>query len=273
MAEEAPRDAAEAARHHLDEWTRLKNSDKGAAVSALTPSVRKPLGEPVRLNEVPDYMPAFVLRGILSPEECQSLIEAMDAMPSGGPGYLGREQVQRMYRDRVVKYRFLTDDEALSELFSQRIRDYIPETLDGGRFYRVNPSWRFVCYDQGGHQGAHIDGREPAKPVPAEGGEGWVQSRLTLQVYLNSDFTGGELAVLEEQPRGGDRVKHLLQPGTGDALIFYQERLEPPSRQPFELLHEARDVTGGTKYACRTMVDYVFPDVKSARMANLKDDL
>lgn len=263
-----------AAKMTLAEWSRRKNSGAGPAVSERLPAGWSARSRPPLVAErvpmVPSFMPAVLLRGVLSREECASLIAAV---PEGGQGFFGGEEIKQLYHDRVVKYRFLSYDPGLSEVFLSRIREHIPGELDGGRFHRVNPVWRFVHYEEGGHQASHIDGREPVNPELDEAA-GWVQSRLTLQVYLSEDFEGGELAFVEPGADGARRTKHVLHPATGDAVLFYQERLQPPTRvPPYELYHEARDVMAGHKYACRTMVDYVFPDSACASLSNLKDDV
>jgi len=100
---------------------------------------------------------------------------------------------------------------------------------------------------------------------------------------LNShgrDFKGGEFAIVSPSPNAsgdgdasGTNVRYVVKPREGDVVIFYQERLNPPSdHPPYELQHEGSDVTEGEKFACRTMVDYVFPDRERARMGNVKDD-
>lgn len=261
----------------LEEWSRKKNSGHGPSVfERCTPGFWTPAEDlrvtATRLPGVPEDLPATLLRGLLTEAECRELIAAV---PSSGPGFLGRDEVFQLYHDRVVKYRFLTSDEELAERMFGRLRPYLPQELDGGRVLRLNPAFRFVHHDRGGHQAAHVDGREPVQPqYDAEAG-GWVQSRLTLQCYLNHDFTGGELALVEPDADGPGvaREKYVHRPRTGDGIVFYQERLVPPSeRPPYEVLHEARSVLSGNKYAMRTMVDYVFPDAEMARMTNIKDD-
>jgi len=98
---------------------------------------------------------------------------------------------------------------------------------------------------------------------------------LSLQIYLNGGFKGGEFVILEPDPEDPDkhRAKYTHRPRAGDALLFYQERLFPPSPPPYELFHEALDVLDGDKFACRTMVDYAFPDQRTAKRSNLKDGI
>ena len=61
---------------------------------------------------------------------------------------------------------------------------------------KISPEWRVLKYEAGGTFKAHVDGREPGEPERE--GERFLQSRLTIQIYLNdhnTDFTGGEFVV------------------------------------------------------------------------------
>lgn len=258
------------------EWSKKKNSDKGPPVSARFAGSWCPDADlkiqASRVPGVPEGLPAVILQGILTAEECEGLIAAV---PTEGPGYLGRNEIFQLYNDRVVKYRYLTHDTGLAERLQARIKAHLPETLDGGRLHGINPAFRFVHHDRGGRQAAHIDGREPVEPEYNQAAGGYVQSRLSLQLYLSSGFRGGKFVILEQSSESpsGYRERYVHTPRAGNAIIFYQERLVPPSAQAYELFHEARDVLEGDKFACRTMVDYVFPDLETAKLSNLKDDL
>lgn len=84
----------------------------------------------------------------------------------------------------------------------------------------------------------------------------------------------GEFAIVDADDNGEDvQVKHVIKPQAGDVVLFYQERLNPPSDYPpYELQHQGNDVTAGQKFACRTMVDYIFPNEEVAHFSNVKDD-
>lgn len=264
----------------LAAWSKLKNSDVGAPLSWRLTEIGawRPNPQPkFEVETVPGLspgVPAAVVHGVLSEKECQELIAAF---PSGGKGYMPGQRVAELYRDRRVKSRSLVRDELLAKILQERLQSVLPHNLDGGRLFGVNPNFRFVHYDTGGRHSTHIDGREPVMPEQDEAGDGWVQSRMTLQIYLNShgkDFRGGEFAIVDADDSSEDgRVKHLIKPQAGDVVLFYQERLNPPSEYPpYELQHQANDVTEGEKYACRTMVDYIFPDQQTAHLSNVKDD-
>jgi len=264
----------------LAAWSKLKNSEVGEAISPRLTRLGawRPDPQPIfEAQEVPGLspgVPAAVVHGVLSTHECQELI---NGFPSSGQGFMPGQRVAELYRDRKVKSRSLVNDELLAKILEERLKDFLPKELDGGRLLCVNPNFRFVHYDTGGRHSTHIDGREPVMPKWDETAGGWVQSRLTMQIYLNShgkDFQGGEFAIVDADDNSDDvRVKHLIKPQAGDVVLFYQERLNPPSQYPpYELQHQGNDVTEGQKFACRTMVDYIFPNEETAHLSNVKDD-
>ena len=185
----------------LAAWSRLKNSEVGEAISPRLTKIGawRPDPQPkFQVNEVSGLtpgVPAAVVQGVLSEQECKELIAGF---PSGGQGFMPGQRVAELYRDRKVKSRSLVNDELLARILQERLREVLPQQLDGGRLFSVNPNFRFVHYDTGGRHSTHIDGREPVMPRWDEAAEGWVQSRLTMQIYLNShgkDFEGGTARV------------------------------------------------------------------------------
>ena len=202
---------------------------------------------------VPKEIPAFVVRNLLTKEECAAIISAT---PSGGPGFMDEKAVASRYRGRTCT-RLASYDPPMSSLVERRLRslDLLPASIDGGDLIGVSPRWRHVHYKgtQRGHQEHHIDGREP---LPAErNGEGtYRQSRLTCMVYLNTagvDFEGGSTTFLDDalKPRiGGEHI-----PVAGDCICFYQETY---ANRRSLLLHQGSDVTSGDKRMMRTVVDY-----------------
>jgi prolyl 4-hydroxylase len=123
--------------------------------------------------------------------------------------------------------RILVDDNGLAGFFWSRIRDHVPDTLDGREAIGLNERFRYYRYSSGQKFALHRDGS-----FRRENGE---ESKLTCILYLNDDFVGGETAVK-------DRV---IAPRRGMALIFRHE-----------FLHEGRPVLEGTKYVLRTDVMY-----------------
>lgn len=121
------------------------------------------------------------------------------------------------------------DDEPLSKALWRRISRHVPSELDGRRAIGLNERLRFYRYDAGQSFGSHTDGY-----YRRSNGE---QSLLTLMIYLNDDFDGGETYFLESG--------ELVAPREGKALIF-----------PHGLWHAGRAVAAGRKYVLRTDVMY-----------------
>lgn len=219
-------------------------------------------------------VPATLSHGVLSQEECLALIAGV---PASGPGHMSGDRVSELYRDRVLEQRFMSHDTRLAQTLFERLQYILPKELDGGRLLRLNPHFRFIHYAAGGKHAMHIDGREPGTPEFDETARGWIQSRLTLQVYLSSsgqDFEGGQLVfILPGGNADGTDLRYEISPSAGDVAVFYQERLTPPTIvPPYELYHESSDVVSGDKYTCRCMVDYVFDTLEQASLSNIKDD-
>lgn len=271
--------SAQASMSSYEQFVKAKNSNAGPSVFNMTPTsiwASTALGisnvrGPDRLVHVPDVIPAFVLRGVFSPEECKALITCLPLLRDG-PGYMPPGDVQRRYRDRIV-HRYLVDDQALAEVAGKRIGSFMPRLLDGGQFCGLSPLWRMLHYEKGGHQGCHIDGREPGVPelrsVAASSDEKhvWIQSRLTVQIYLNNqseEFEGGALSFFDTH--GKSKVQ-TLAPLAGDCVVFYQE-----ASSPYYLLHEGGAVMSGNKYSIRTMANYAFPSEEAASTNTIRTD-
>lgn len=87
-------------------------------------------------------------------------------------------------------------------------------------------------------------------------------SFLTLLIYLNDDFTGGETRFFPDKQhcrflrdREVKEPTHVVVPQLGQALL----NIHP-------ILHEGSEVTRGTKYVVRTDVLYQRPIVRPAKV-------
>ena len=134
-----------------------------------------------QLPGVPGHVPALLVRGLLSREDCQSILSTL---PWDGPGYMSLEDVVARYRGRV-SHRYLSYDQAMSQPVFTWLAPLLPQTLDGGSLAEISPEWRVLKYETGGQFTPHVDRREPGDPDPEQGGhspEGvprFLQSRLT----------------------------------------------------------------------------------------------
>ena len=123
--------------------------------------------------------------------------------------------------------RVMIDDEKTASLLWDRIKANVPVFLNGRQARGVNERLRFYRYDPGQQFVAHVDGS-----FARSNGE---QSLLTLMVYLNEAFEGGETIFNEAK----------IKPQIGMALIFQHA-----------LMHEGAAVTSGRKYVLRSDVMY-----------------
>ena len=119
----------------------------------------------------------------------------------------------------------ILDDTGLARDIWLRLRDHIPPFLAGRQAIGISERFRFYRYEPGQCFAPHTDGS-----FRRDNGE---ESRLTLLIYLNDDFEGGETAFDD----------HVVTPRRGLALAFRHE-----------LLHEGRVVTSGVKYVLRSDV-------------------
>lgn len=168
----------------------------------------------------------FTVSEFLSSAECDSRIASSEARgfadapieTSFGPA---------MMKDVRNNSRVMIDDPSLAQLVWARARLYVPNSLAGHLAIGVNERFRFYRYDPGQTFRWHRDGY-----FQRPNGE---RSRLTLMVYLNDNFEGGET-------RFEGRV---IRPKKGMALFFAHH-----------LSHEGAEVKRGRKYVMRTDVMY-----------------
>ena len=187
-----------------------------------------------------DFSTALVwtVGDVLTADECQALIEHTEAVGySAAPVTTSRGPVH--LPDVRNNERVMLDDPVLAGLLFERLRSRVPASLElpagsgnvsiwravGAnerlRFYRYGPGQRFAPH----HDGAFV--RDVCE-----------QSFITLMVYLNDRFEGGETRFLD--------LERTVFPRTGSALLFQHG-----------LLHEGAAVTRGTKYVIRSDVMYV----------------
>jgi prolyl 4-hydroxylase len=186
------------------------------------------------LREDLDRDRIFLIRGLLSADECSLLIERSEGLgfeiaPLGGV----------IFTDARNNSRVMFDDHALAADLFQRARPFLPDRVDDLILIGLNERFRFYRYTPGQSFKPHRDGVFERLDV-------WEESRLTFMVYLSSVAAGGEtrfFADLEPAFRGVPL--HSVQPDVGSALVFRHE-----------VWHEGAEVRDGRKYVLRTDVMY-----------------
>lgn len=196
---------------------------------------------------------AVTIENVLSEEECADWIRITEAR-GFDVALVGTDKGQELIQDYRHSSRCIIDDaERANELYL-RIRSFIPRELhfNGKRWYvaGLNERLRFLKYDPGDFFAPHMDG--VFCRTIGEGAKNAADPRLneislvTVQLYLNGGFTGGETSFF---PRGRedideqDKIRVVPLPGL---VLLFEHRI----------LHEGSLLRAGVKYAMRTDVMY-----------------
>lgn len=178
---------------------------------------------------------AFLLHGVFTPEECERLIKISEdtgytqaLVDVGG----GKQMLIKGYRDGL---RVLIDDPYFVRRLLQRISPFIPETFGDKKLVEINERLRFLRYDPNDQFKPHCDASYTRPDESA-------RTLITLQMYLNEGFVGGETTFLERR-KESKRVP--VVPQTGTILVFEHN-----------ILHEGSVVKSGKKFTVRTDVLY-----------------
>ncbi len=177
----------------------------------------------------------WTVPGVLSPAECDAYVERYEAgEPAVAPIILRsgvgvdpevRNNTRVMWDDAAEADGLLARVQARMQAAGERF----PARYKGGALTGANPRLRVYRYGPAERHGSHWD-----TEVELPGGR---VTRITLVVYLNEDFVGGETEFPELDAR--------VRPQRGMALVF-QHRV----------LHRACEVERGAKYVLRTDVAY-----------------
>ena len=194
---------------------------------------------------------AFTLDGVLTRNECQTLITAAEATGGFQPAGIGtgsKPTVSKTIRDSD---RVITEDPVLAECIFNRVREYLPICMKGRRLLGLNEQLKVLRYGEGQFFKPHYDGVF-ARPGTSN------RTCLTLQLYLSDDASvkGGATRFLGPISASSDLVAHRdalppklrdvdCEPLQGRALVFAHD-----------VLHEGAIVTEGCKYTIRTDVEY-----------------
>lgn len=118
----------------------------------------------------------------------------------------------------------------------ERASDFVPNEFEGRSAVGINELIRFYRYESGQQFNWHQD-----FPFERDNGE---QSYLTLLIYLNDDFTGGETS-FDDSYSVESFDEFMVTPKQGVALFFEHQTH-----------HKGEPVRSGCKYVMRTDVMY-----------------
>jgi Rps23 Pro-64 3,4-dihydroxylase Tpa1-like proline 4-hydroxylase len=181
-----------------------------------------PIVVPMRFADAPLL---WTLDDVYSAAECAGFIAAIEraspALATDNPIY--RDQ------DRVI-----VDDAAIAGELYRRLRPHLPERIGPLTLHGLNPRLRMYRYRTGQRFAPHTDH--------------WYMpddrtiTLLTVLVYFNGDFEGGETRFYEQ-------IERTIAPRAGSVAIFQHK-----------LRHEGCELRRGSKYAMRSDVFYKSPE-------------
>lgn len=178
---------------------------------------------PMKVNHLNDKI--FTISNVLTPEECERYINMTEQM-----GYaeapVTTSRGPKMIPDFRNNERVMYDTPELAEEIWQKLKDYIPNYRNTNKqAVGLNERLRFYKYHPGQEFKEHMDGRYRRNQYES--------SLMTLLIYLNGDFTGGETTFRDA----------TVVPETGLGLIFQHK-----------VLHAGAPVIDGIKYVLRSDV-------------------
>jgi len=191
------------------------------------------------MSLIPEFIDpdVFTVAGVLTAEECLSLIERAESIGFSAASvrtHSGPKMLTKIRNNDRVNL----DDPELAELMWTRIASLLPD-LDNQHPVGVDSRLRFYRYEPGQEFKRHKDG--------AVTNDAGCTSKLSYLIYLNGDFKGGATTFRDYAGEGEDRRKteHVVIPVTGSALLFRHERW-----------HEGSPLISGRKYVLRSDIFY-----------------
>ncbi|XP_078333302.1 uncharacterized protein LOC111118708 [Crassostrea virginica] len=175
----------------------------------------------------------FVLHNVFTKKECLQMIKDSE-LRGFSPAMINTADGKEIKEtDTRNNYQNFLDSEEEMEKIHKRLRPYIPELWRNHKIVGLNERLRVQRYDSGEYFKPHFDAG-----FLRENGE---KSFLSVQIFLNENFMGGNTAFLDLE----ESEKIEVEPRTGSVLIYQHD-----------ILHEDSAVLSGRKYALRTDVMY-----------------
>ncbi|XP_052702515.1 uncharacterized protein LOC128179058 isoform X2 [Crassostrea angulata] len=175
----------------------------------------------------------FLLHNVFTKKECLQLIKESE-MRGFSPAMIHTADGKEITKtDTRNNYHNFLDSVEEMEKIQKRLRPYIPELWRNHKIVGLNERLRVQRYDSGEYFKPHFDAG-----FRRENGE---KSFLSVQIFLNDDFLGGDTTFLDLEE--SERIE--VEPRTGSVLIYQHD-----------ILHEDSAVLSGRKYALRTDVMY-----------------
>jgi len=147
------------------------------------------------------------------------------------------KKLQRIKHSNAEYDRVIEHNKELADFLFEFLMEkgYIPKTYNGHNITSINPMFRYSKYHPGMQFLIHKDAINKNKKTQE-------RSIMTLNIFLNSDFDGGETIFYHN-----NKVRYIAKPQIGRAMIFDSQQF-----------HSGEKVQNGYKYLMRTdiMVAY-----------------
>ncbi|XP_061180217.1 uncharacterized protein LOC133188740 [Saccostrea echinata] len=175
----------------------------------------------------------FLLHNVFTKKECLQMIKESEKRGFTPAMIHTADGKEIKMTDTRNNYHNFLDSEEEMEIIHNRLRPFIPSLWRNHKIVGLNERLRVQRYDSGEYFKPHFDAS-----YRRENGE---KSFLSVQIYLNDDFVGGNTTFLDL----AESERTEVEPKTGSVLIYQHD-----------ILHEDSAVLSGRKYALRTDVMY-----------------
>ena len=133
---------------------------------------------------------------------------------------------------------------AIRQHFDKHIQEWT--VCDNNKKYIVNPRLRLLRYDAADHD-VFLSHYDATTTTALQGIE--YESKLTILLYLNTEFDGGETAYVNSL-NPSDFLN--VTPATGKIVVFNHELYHASRELVYNSVFEVDGVKGGTKFVLRS---------------------
>lgn len=198
-----------------------------------------------------------LIKDVLSPEECTSIIAAGETV-----NFIPDAPLRPQAEDTsVLAHNFYwLVDQAFHDKLWERVKPFVPQAVAGRKARGINRRFRVYRYVPGAEYRCHIDGAWPPSGTSSTNPPTYIydaspasarqSSLFTFLIYLNDDFRGGETTFFIPSVKDGVINAYPVRPVMGSVAVF------PHGEARGALLHEGTGVVEGAKYVVRTDVEY-----------------
>lgn len=180
---------------------------------------------------------------VFSADECQAFIDLSHQHAYEVAHINVARGVSEVRTEVRNNQRVIYDSHELAAQIFARVKPHLPEWLHNWQLEGLNERFRFYLYEHGQTFKPHYDASYER--------DEWHSSQLTLLIYLNDGYEGGETIFYRQSGMRKPCVETRLAtitPKQGQILLFEHQQL-----------HEGAPVISGQKYVLRTDVMYRYP--------------